>query len=120
VFDLRSYPGLERAAPAFGLSPEELSRFLTEYNPVANAAVLAKAKIPICIIHGDDDQVVPLKENSAALAEIYQTEGAAESIELIIANGQGHNFWQGFFQCQTLVDFAIARARAGVDRAMDR
>lgn len=120
VFDLRSYPGLERAAPSFGLTTEELDRSLSEHNPIANALVLANASIPICIIHGDDDQVVPLKENSARLAEIYQGAGAATSIELIIAEGQGHNFWQGFFRCQKLVDFAIARARAGVDRATDR
>jgi hypothetical protein len=32
-----------------------------------------------------------------------------------VAKDQGHNFWEGFFRCQELVDFAIARARAGAD-----
>jgi hypothetical protein len=31
-------------------------------------------------------------------------------MELKIAKGQGHNLWEGFFQCQELVDFVIARA----------
>jgi hypothetical protein len=34
-------------------------------------------------------------------------------VKLIVAKGQGHNFWEGFFRCQELVDFAIARAKAG-------
>jgi hypothetical protein len=32
---------------------------------------------------------------------------------LIEAKGQGHNFWEGFFHCRELVDFAIDRARKG-------
>ena len=34
-------------------------------------------------------------------------------MELIVAEGQGHNFWEGFFHCQQLVDFLIEKARAG-------
>ena len=26
-----------------------------------------------------------------------------------MAKGQGHNFWEGFFHCRELVDFAIDR-----------
>ena len=35
-------------------------------------------------------------------------------IELMVAQGQGHSMWPGFFQCRELVDFVIANApRAG-------
>lgn len=71
--------------------------------------------MPVFIIHGDEDKVVPLKENSAALADRYKKSGAADSVELTIAEGQGHNFWPGFFRCQPLVDFAIHQAKAGVE-----
>jgi hypothetical protein len=35
---------------------------------------------------------------------------------LIVIEGQGHNFFEGFFQSPELVDFAIAQARAGAER----
>ncbi len=65
VFDLRTYPGLAKAAPAYGMTAQELEASLTEYNPIARINVLANAKLSVCIIHGNNDKVVPLKENSA-------------------------------------------------------
>jgi alpha-beta hydrolase superfamily lysophospholipase len=113
VFDLRTYPGLAKAAPAYGLKPEELEVKLAETNPVERVGVLAKAKVPVLIIHGDDDKVVPLKENSAELAARYEAAGAKDAVSVIVAKGQGHNFWEGFFRCPELIEFAIARARSG-------
>lgn len=110
VFDLTTYPGLKRAAPAYGLSVEELSKSLDQHNPITNIDKLAQAKIPVFIIHGDEDTVVPLKENSATLMQRYEAAGAADVAELITVAGQGHNFWEGFFRCQPLVDFAIDKA----------
>ena len=75
--------------------------------------MLAKRRIPAFFIHGDEDQVVPLKENSAEFVARYRAEGAADAVTLVVAKGQGHNFWEGFFHCQGLVDFAIDRARTG-------
>lgn len=114
VFDLRSYPGLTRAASAYGLSPQQLESALDQHNPIAKIDVLAKAKVPVFIIHGDVDKVVPLKDNSATLAERYRLAQAGNMVELVVAAGQGHNFWPGFFHCQGLVDFAIQQAKAGV------
>lgn len=114
VFDLQTYPKLARAAPAYNMTVAELEAGLAKFNPIARIDVLAKAKIPVCIIHGDDDKVVPLKENSATLADRYQQAGAGDLVELIVAKGQGHNFWEGFFHCQELVDFAIEQAKVGV------
>jgi alpha-beta hydrolase superfamily lysophospholipase len=113
VFDLRTYPGLDTAAPAYGLSSDELRSSLANHNPIAGGDVLAKKRIPVSIIHGDVDTVVPLEENSATLAAIYKAAGASDVFELIVAEGQGHNFWEGFFRCQPLVDFVIRRAKAG-------
>ncbi|HUF63752.1 MAG TPA: sulfatase-like hydrolase/transferase, partial [Verrucomicrobiales bacterium] len=115
VFDLRTYPGLEKAAPAYGLSAGALGARLAEFNPIEQTGRLAEARIPVCIIHGDADTVVPLEENSAALKARYETEGAGDIVQLIVAPGQGHNFWEGFFRCEELVRFAIARARAGAE-----
>jgi pimeloyl-ACP methyl ester carboxylesterase len=112
VFDLRTYPGLGKAATAYGLSEAELKEKLNELNPINRVEVLARSGVPAFLIHGDEDKVVPLKENSAALVERYREAGKADAVTLIVAKGQGHNFWEGFFRCQPLVDFVIARARA--------
>jgi 6-phosphogluconolactonase len=113
VFDLRSYPGLAKAAPAYGLTAKELEERLGEFNPIERVGLLAKARVPALLIHGDEDRVVPLKENSAEFAARYKAEGAEGLVKLIVAKGQGHNYWVGFFRCQELIDFTVARARAG-------
>ena len=38
--------------------------------------------------------------------------GAEEAVTLIVAKGQGHNHWEGFFRCQELVDFAVGQAKS--------
>ncbi len=113
VFDFRTYPGLAKAAGAYELTAAELEAKANELNPIERVLILAKAKIPAFIIHGDEDKVVPLKENSSRFVEHYQAAGAEDKVTLVIAKGQGHNFWEGFFKCQELVDFSIARAKAG-------
>ena len=67
VFDLTTYPGMKRAAPAYKMSEEDLVAAIKQHNPIEKVGTLAKAKIPIFIIHGDIDNVVPLKQNSARL-----------------------------------------------------
>ena len=115
VFDYRTYPGLAKAAPAYQVTTTELESRNDLLNPIARMSILAKAKLPALIIHGDEDTVVPLKENSATFAETYKAAGSESSIHLIVVKGQGHNFWEGFFRCQELVDFVIARAKAGAE-----
>ena len=110
VCNLASYPGLKRACGAYGLTQSELAVRLNEHNPVDRVEPLAKAGVPVFHIHGDDDKVVPLEENSALLARRYRTAGG--SMQVKIAEGQGHNMWRGFFECQELVDFVIKNATA--------
>ena len=64
VFDLTTYPKIPRAAPAYGMTSDELTATLKRNNPIERAHVIANSKIPVHIIHGDIDTVVPLKENS--------------------------------------------------------
>ncbi len=113
VLDLRTYPGIAKAAPAYGLTADELAANLSANNPIERVAVLAKAKVPVFLIHGDEDKIVPLKENSAELAARYEAAGEKDAVTLVIVKGQGHNFWEGFFRCPELIEFAIARARSG-------
>jgi dipeptidyl aminopeptidase/acylaminoacyl peptidase len=111
AFDLRTYPGLEKAAPAYELTPEELEAQLPKLNPIEQARKLAKANVPAILIHGMADEVVPFRENSGRFAAEYLAAGADEKVKVLAIEGQGHNFWEGFFRSQELVDFAIAHAK---------
>lgn len=108
VCDLRSYPGIEKAAAAYGWPVKKMQRRLAENNPVTRLKPLAMAGVPILHLHGDVDELVPLPDNSGAMAKAYQQFGGA--FNLLVQPGQGHNMWTGFFQSQALVDFVIDQA----------
>ena len=105
VCDLRSYPGLARAAGAYGLTPDELEKQLPQHNPIERLAPLAKAGVPILHIHGDTDAVVPLDQNSQVLADRYRTLGGP--MKLIIIPGKGHAEIPEYFQEPRLVQFLL-------------
>lgn len=113
VFDFRTYPGLAAAAPAYGLSTEQLNARSAELNPIERIAQLAHAGVPMTLIHGDSDKVVPLERNSAEVARRYRAAAAGSLVKLIVLKGQGHSYYEGFFHSPEIVDFAISRARAG-------
>lgn len=111
VYDWRTYPGIAKAAPAYGLTADELAAQAATLCPIERIDVAARAGVPFCIIHGDDDKIVPLDRNSAELKKRYEAVGKGDLVQLIVAEGQGHSFWEGFFHCQPLVDFLIASAK---------
>jgi predicted esterase len=108
VCNISSYPGIETACKAYGLTAEQLKAKLPENNPIDRLAPLAKAKVPIYHIHGDSDTVVPIEKNSGELAQRYQKLGG--EITLNVVKGKGHDMWSGWFECQELVDFVIKYA----------
>jgi hypothetical protein len=109
VCDLRSYPGLDRASGAYGLSAAELAERLVEYNPIERLAPLVEARVPILHVHGNADKVVPLENNSGELIRRYRALGG--QARLIIVPGKGHQVCPEFFECQEMVDFVIAETR---------
>ncbi len=112
VCDLRSYPGLATACGAYNMTETELAAVLQSHNPVDRLQPLAKAKVPIFHIHGDQDATVPIEANSAAIQQRYTKLGG--SMQLVIAQDQGHSMWPGFFECQPLVDFVIQQSGGSV------
>ena len=108
VCNLASYPGLAKAAPAYGMTAEDLQVRLAEHNPIDRLAALAKAGVPLFAIHGDVDKLVPLADNSGLMQERYAALGG--TMHLIVPPGQGHNMWTGFFRCDDLVKFVMERA----------
>jgi len=111
VFDWRSWPGTAKAAPAYGLSADELEKLTKAQCPIERVQSLIEAKVPVFLIHGDADIVVPLEKNSAELQRRYEEAGAGKLVELIVPPGQGHNYWEGFFKCKELVRFVDRESR---------
>jgi hypothetical protein len=108
VCDLRSYPGLDKASGAYGMSAADLEARLAEHDPIDRLAPLAKAGVPILHVHGDADTVVPLEKNSGELARRYRALGGP--VKLIVIPGKGHEVCPEFFRCQELVDFVATHA----------
>ena len=108
VCNLASYPGLAKAAPAYGLTLEKLTAGLSLHNPIDRLAPLAAARIPLFAIHGDVDRLVPLEANSGLLRERYTALGG--TMKLVVPPGQGHSMWTGFFQSEELVAFVLHHA----------
>lgn len=108
VCDLRSYPGLERAAHAYAMTASELQAQLAQHNPLDRLAPLAKAGVPLLLVHGDVDTVVPIDKNSGELARRYRDLGGP--VRLITVPGKGHQVCPEFFHCQALADFVAAEA----------
>jgi predicted esterase len=107
VCDLRSYPGLKQAAPAYGMTDEELAKHLAEHNPIDRLAPLAKEHVPIFHIHGDSDTAVPLDRNSQVLYDRYKALGGP--VELVVIKGKGHAEIPEFFQSPALLKFLMTR-----------
>ena len=105
VCNLESYPGLERACNAYDLDAQEMKMYIKSHNPIDKLASLAKNQIPIFHIHGDNDKVVPLDQNSLIVKQ--RMEQLDSKVQLEVVAGRGHDMWEGWFKSQTLVDFVL-------------
>jgi pimeloyl-ACP methyl ester carboxylesterase len=121
VCDFKSWPGGKPKGLGTGEgSPGEWQKLLkamdfkddreaiaSQLNPVDNLAPLAKAKVPILLVYGDSDRVVPHRENSELVYDRYKALGGP--VERIIKPGQDHHP-HGLTDPQPIVEF-FERAR---------
>jgi pimeloyl-ACP methyl ester carboxylesterase len=103
VCDFKSWPGGKPKKLGTGKGSEgEWKKMLAAFdfkndeeaiafklNPVDNLAPLAKAKIPLLLVYGDKDTVVPHAENSELVYDRYKTLGG--SVERVVKPGQDHH-----------------------------
>ena len=89
AIDFRTYPTLPGVVSAptkgldYGLSLEELTRRASEFNPIDNLAPLAKARVKILHLHGDEDKLIPTSANATELARRYRDLGGEAEIVLL-------------------------------------
>lgn len=103
VCDFKSWPGGQVKKLGTGKGSEgEWKKLLAAYdfksdddavryklNPVDNLKPLAKAKIPLLIVYGDKDTVVPHAENSELVFDRYKDLGGP--VERVVKPGQDHH-----------------------------
>ncbi len=109
VCNLSSWPLKNSKAATladFGLPENELMANLNQYNPVDRLDGLIRNKVPMFVVHGDSDVVVPFEENSGLLSNRYTAAGGPISVKII--PGEGHKVSTSFFECQELIDFVLS------------
>jgi len=112
VCNLGSYPlrfSKNETFADYGLDEQGLSAKLDELNPIDNLAGLAKNKVPMFSVHGDNDGTVPFDENTKLLQERYEALGGTCEVKVIA--GRGHEISPAFFECQELLDFILRHGR---------
>ncbi len=90
----------------YGLSHEQLSRRVSEFNPIDNLRPLAAAGVKILHIHGDQDDLVPMKANSLELAARYKKLGG--SAQIVLLPGLGHGGTR-LYESEPFIQFLLAK-----------
>lgn len=103
VCDFKSWPGgtpkklgtgkgsdaeWKKLLAAYGFKTDE-EAIAYKLNPVDNLAPLAKAKVPLLLVYGDKDTVVPHAENSEVVFDRYKALGSP--VERVVKPGQDHH-----------------------------
>lgn len=128
VCDFKSWPGgklkglgtgqgsageWQNVLKAFGFKSDQ-DAIAYKGNPVDRLEPLAKAKIPILLVYGDSDKVVPHGENSEIVYHRYKALGGP--VERIVKAGGDHHP-HGLPNPRPIVDFL---QRAWAEQSLDR
>lgn len=112
VCNLASWP-LKNSKPQtladFAMPEAELIARLPEFNPIDNLKGLLANKVPMFVVHGDSDIVVPFDLNTKLLKERYEAGGGDITVKII--PGEGHKVSPSFFECQELVNFVLKQIK---------
>jgi pimeloyl-ACP methyl ester carboxylesterase len=114
VMDFKSWPAGKGKGKG---SPGDWQKLIKDYhfadeaealkydkNPVDNLAPLAKAKVPLFLLCGDADTVVPYLENGAVVKERYENLGGP--VTVMIKKGMDHHP-HGLDDPTPIVDFVL-------------
>ena len=86
---------------ATGLTLEKLISY--RENPIDKMHLILKANIPVIMVYGDSDVIVPYDENGAIFEKYYRENGGI--IEVIGKKGCGHHP-HGLSDHTPLIEFA--------------
>jgi pimeloyl-ACP methyl ester carboxylesterase len=117
VLDFKSWPGGKGKGKG---SPADWKKLLDDYhfaseaealaydkNPIDNLEPLAKARVPLFLLCGDADDIVPYAENGAIVKQRYEKLGGP--LTVLIKQGQGHHP-HGLTDPTPVVEFILRHA----------
>lgn len=115
VLDIRSWPGSDprskewkQCLAIYGLTPETARTF--HGNPLDHIAPVARAHIPIIVVCGGADTLVPMAQNASILERRYRALGG--TIEVIVKPGVGHHP-HSLANPAPIVDFLLSHDQSG-------
>ena len=92
------------------LKPQAPVEIRGEFNPIDNLAPLAKARVKIMHLHGDQDTLIPTGANATELARRYRDLGGEAEIILLKdlpASKRGHDGPE-LYESASLLKFLLA------------
>lgn len=94
VCDIRSWPAKksqpdwEKCMKVYGITAEQTADF--KGNPIDGLDALAKANVPVMLVLGEKDDVVPIKDNALVLEARYKELGATKIHKWVNPNTNHH------------------------------
>ena len=108
VLNLRSWPmtrNLSSTLADFEMDQDTFLKTVDLHNPIHQLEGLAQAKVPLFMVHGDSDRVVPLEENTQIVINRYTKLGGEAEVKVV--PGKGHQVGDDFFKSKELIEFII-------------
>jgi pimeloyl-ACP methyl ester carboxylesterase len=111
VFNLRSWPmtrSLSFTLADFEMDQVTFLKTVDLHNPIDQLEGLAQAKVPLFMVHGDSDRIVPLEENTEIVINRYTKLGGESKVKVVL--GKGHQVDNEFFKSKELIEFIIQQS----------
>jgi predicted esterase len=89
----------------FSMDQDTFFKSVDLHNPIYQLGELAAAKVPLFIVHGDSDRIVPLEENTEIVINRYTKLGGKAEVKVV--PGKGHEVCDDFFKSKELIEFII-------------
>ena len=108
VLNLKSWPmtrNLSSTLADFEMDQGTFLKTVDLHNPIHQLEGLAQAKVPLFMVHGDSDRIVPLEENTEIVINRYTKLGGG--VEVKVVPGKGHQVGDDFFKSKELMEFII-------------
>ena len=111
VLNLRSWPitrNLSTTLADFEIDQDTFLKTVDLHNPIHQLEALARAKVPLYMVHGDSDRIVPLEENTQIVINRYTKLGGEAEVKVV--PGKGHQVVDDFFKSKELIEFIIQQS----------
>jgi predicted esterase len=108
VLNLRSWPltrNLSSTLADFEMDRDTFLKSVDLHNPIHQLKGLAQAKVPLFMVHGDSDRIVPLEDNTEIVINRYSKLGGEAEVKIV--PGKGHQVGDEFFKAKELIEFII-------------